>query len=186
LQIEIEVAIRCGMPLLVVKPLARVLLAANALQNSPRLTECAGIPCGASELVSARERSPIEKHFSRGILAKQIAGHFEHHAGAEFVLLSRVLDIRGIEEGSADAVFVDDRPAEFGRQSAAQRALAGTGKPGHEDQHGLRITQGTQCYLDARTAPSDRVSQGSVIQGFDSKALDLAKFFLRHPEFSVH
>src|SRR5690349_4255062 len=99
--------------------MASGLLAANALQNAPRLTESIGITRRARELIPAREGAAIEKDFTLRILAEQITRNLQHHTHTEFVLLGGVLDVWKIEERGANMIFVDHGAAEFRSQCPA-------------------------------------------------------------------
>ena len=103
-QIQREASVACWMVRVgfEVKTMARRLIGADALDNAARLPNFAGEFENAIDLITSRERAPVEKNFARGIFAQQEAGSFEHDLYHKVVLLSRVLDVSWREHGRPD------------------------------------------------------------------------------------
>src|SRR6266568_9128717 len=119
------------------EPLTRCFLAADALQDPPRLTGGLRISGRSLELIRARECPSIQKYSPRRLFSEEIACNFQHDCHAEIILLGGIFNISDREERGPNLVLIENSAAELRDQRPAERALAGAGESGHEDQHGF-------------------------------------------------
>src|ERR1700686_1931844 len=137
LQIQREVSIESRMRRIIrIEPPPGRLIGTNALDDLPGLRQIAREAKNVVNLVLARESTSIKKDGARRSFLQQKARRLEHDFHHEIVLPDRVFDIFGRKERGPDLILAENGAVYAFRQCTGKCGFAGTGKSGHENDHG--------------------------------------------------